>query len=102
MSGLTIINPSWIPELCQDCSLLHWLPPLTQPQPFYDLEQDLIKCYVPSVYGAHRWELPPIVQPLQLCCNRMIEESGKNKTEILTGYRKEDEIYRSVWRELTH
>jgi hypothetical protein len=54
------------------------------------------------VYGAHRWELPPIVQPLQLCCNRMIEESGKNKTEILTGYRKEDEIYRSVWRELTH
>jgi hypothetical protein len=67
---------------------------LSQPKPFYDPDSDSVKCYVPSVYGAHRWELPPVVQSLQTCCQRMVEDSGRNKTEILTGYRKEDEIYR--------
>lgn len=97
MSGLTVINPAWIPELCKDCSLLQWSLPSEYPKPFYDAENDIIKCYVSSIYGAHRWELPPIVQPLHLCCERLSTESISNKSqkvEIITGYRKEDLIYR--------
>jgi hypothetical protein len=92
MAGLTVISPAWIPELCKDCSLLQWLPPLTQPKPFYDPETDSVKCYVPSVYGAHRWELPPVIQPLTMCCERFRQEDRASGT--IDGYRKEDEIYR--------
>lgn len=91
MSGVTQISPGWISELTRDCPLLHWSPPLTFPTPFYD-KDDVVKCFVSSTYGIHKWELPVQEHGMLSACRRMLTLKGsvadaKRISEELIVYR---------------
>eukprot|EP01124_Arcella_intermedia_P004963 TRINITY_DN12874_c0_g1_i1.p1 TRINITY_DN12874_c0_g1~~TRINITY_DN12874_c0_g1_i1.p1 ORF type:complete len:639 (+),score=166.54 TRINITY_DN12874_c0_g1_i1:92-1918(+) len=54
--GVTVINPSWLPELAEP--LITYSAPLEVPPPKWDPEADKILCFVTPTYGPNEWVLP--------------------------------------------
>ena len=81
-----------------ECSYLKWGAPLESPQPFYDLNEDCVACYVVPKYGIHKWELPPVKRDLNELCNHYDNDNDNDNDEQYIskpiGYRKKDEAYR--------
>ena len=77
---------------------MKWGAPLESPQPFYDLNEDCVACYVIPKYGIHKWELPPVKRDLNELCNNYDDDNDNDNNEQYIskpiGYRKKDEAYR--------
>lgn len=56
MKGITVISPSWLPNLSKNlCDITKVLP---SPEPKYDSQKDILLCHTrPSYSGG--WSLPP-------------------------------------------
>ncbi|KAL9652504.1 hypothetical protein ABK040_000076 [Willaertia magna] len=63
MKGITAIEPNWISRFGNHkCGFVKFSAPLETPTPFYDAEDDCVKCYVrPSIHQSNSnvvWTLP--------------------------------------------
>lgn len=59
MKTVSVVDESWLFPFAHDTTLCTVSSPLEHPPPSYNVELDVMECYVTSRYGAHGWELPP-------------------------------------------
>lgn len=64
MKTITPIDASWLGSLASGSRLLSLGDPIPIPLPSYDREHDSIVCCVKTMYGAHRWEIPPVTRSM--------------------------------------
>ena len=98
MTCVTAVSGSWIASLCEDSPLLHWMPPLPSPLPYYDAQLDEVLCYSIPKFGAHNWDLPPLKRPLQECVARSVALQDERAAAGPPGYRAQDECCRWFMR----
>lgn len=61
MSGVTAIDPVWLPHAAEAMCVLS--DPLPAPPPFYSHVADRVFCWRDATYGSHMWPLPRHASP---------------------------------------
>eukprot|EP00095_Tigriopus_kingsejongensis_P006161 maker-scaffold40_size501252-snap-gene-2.13 protein:Tk06161 transcript:maker-scaffold40_size501252-snap-gene-2.13-mRNA-1 annotation:"atp-dependent rna helicase kurz" len=61
LRGVTAIQPEWLPIFAQ--GLCNFLPPLHDPEPWFDEESGKVMCKMNGTFGLQAWPLPTLSLP---------------------------------------
>ena len=61
MRGVTAVEPEWLPVFGR--GLCNFLPPVSDPEPWYDADKGVIMCRRTGTFGLQAWPLPLLDLP---------------------------------------